>query len=97
MNSALRSKVRRLPRAPEASWRRPNRRVEQGDAPHATQASGEFDVLHERDVREAAHLLENIGLDEDRLVAEKWPAAALMRRTSLSHRFIQKCRSSNCR
>jgi hypothetical protein len=59
--------------APEASWRRPNRRIEQGDSPHATEASGEFDVLHEWDVREAAHLLENIGLDEDRLVAEKRP------------------------
>ena len=62
-----------IAQASEASRRRPNRRVEQGNAPHATEASREFDVLHEGNVREAAHVLKNIGFDEDRLVAEKWP------------------------
>ena len=62
-----------IAQAPEPSWRRPNWRVEQSDAPGATEASREFNVFHEGDVRKAAHLLKNIGFDEDRLVAEKWP------------------------
>jgi len=62
-----------IAQAPKPSWRRPNRRVEQSDAPGATEASREFNVFHEGDVRKAAHLLKNIGFDEDRLVAEKWP------------------------
>lgn len=62
-----------IAQAPEPSWRRPNWRVEQGDAPGATEASREFNVFHEGDVRKAADLLKYIGFDEDRLVAEKWP------------------------
>ena len=54
-----------IAQASKPSWRRPNRRVEQGDAPGATETSREFNVFHEGDVRKAAHLFKNIGFDED--------------------------------
>jgi len=63
----------RVPQAPEPPWRRPKRRIEQGDGTKSTKASGEVNIFHDRDVRETTQLAKNIGLHKERLIAEKWP------------------------
>jgi hypothetical protein len=63
----------RIAQAPEPPWRRPKRRIEQGDGTKPTKASGEVNIFHDRDVRETPQLAKNIGLHKERLIAEKWP------------------------
>ena len=63
----------RVAQASEPPWRRPKRRIEQGDGTKPTKASGEVNIFHDRDVREPTQLAKNIGLHKERLIAEKWP------------------------
>jgi hypothetical protein len=60
--------------ASEAPWRRPERRVQQGNASHTPKAAGELDILHHGNICKASHFVKDIGFNKDRLISEKRPA-----------------------